>query len=45
MARPQAFRQAVDGFSEDEQLVQNRQLRLEVIEESGVVEVSYERDR
>jgi hypothetical protein len=45
MAGPKFFRQAFDGFSKDEQLVQNRRLCLEVVEESGFVEVSCERDR
>jgi hypothetical protein len=45
LARPKPFRQALDGFPEDKQLVQNCRLCLEVVQKSGFVEVSYERDR
>lgn len=45
VARPEPFRQALDRFPKDEQLVQNSRLRLEVIEKSRFVEVAFERDR
>jgi hypothetical protein len=45
VARPKPFRQALDGFPKDKQLVQNCRLCLEVMQESGFVEVAYECDR
>jgi len=44
VARPKSFRQALDRFSEDEQLVQNSRLRLEITEESGFIEVFCKRN-
>ena len=44
MARPKPFRQALNGFPKDKQLVQNCRLRLEVIQESGFVKIAFEHD-